>query len=359
MSLLTTTITNLRNLSAVTLAPCPGVNLIAGENGSGKTSILEAFHLLGYGRSFRSHRIEPIITHGQTSLTIFSKVLGKHGEILAVGIEKHREGGSTIRVGGVDAQSAAELARIIPIQLINADSYRLLEAGPKYRRQFLDWGVFHVEHSFFPAWQRLQRALKQRNAALRGKGHAIIHAWDEEIINLTQLMTELRQRYLQQFLPLFNRIAAEFLPGRELALNYFPGWNCKQDYREALAASLPRDRELGYTQLGPHRADVRIVTGGQPVERILSRGQQKMLFNALQLTHGLLLKEQVDKSCVYLVDDLPAELDNRAKQCLIALLAELNSQAFITGIDKAELSALFANKPAKMFHVEHGVVKAA
>src|SRR5690606_22288729 len=160
-------VTGVRNLQPVTLHPSPRINLIHGANGSGKTSLLEAIHLLGLARPFRSTRLQPVIRYGEQASTDFGEIRQRTGETNSVGITRTKQADYQSRMDGQKVRSLAELAAALPLQLINRDSFRLLEGAPKQRRQYLDWGVFHVEHQFLPAWQRLQKSLKQRNSLLR------------------------------------------------------------------------------------------------------------------------------------------------------------------------------------------------
>ena len=160
-------VTGVRNLQPVTLQPSPRINIVYGANGSGKSSLLEAIHLLGLARSFRSTRLQPVIQHGQDACTVFAEVLQISGITNSLGITRNKQADYQIRIDGQSVRSLAELAETLPLQIINPDSFRLLEGAPKQRRQYLDWGVFHVEHQFLPAWQRLQKSLKQRNSLLR------------------------------------------------------------------------------------------------------------------------------------------------------------------------------------------------
>ena len=148
MSLTRVTVTAVRNLHAVTLSPSPRINILHGANGSGKTSVLEAIHLLGLARSFRSLRLQPMIQYEQPACTVFGQVQLPDGGLCSLGVSRERDGDFQIRIDGQNARSAAQLAEALPLQLINPDSFRLLEGAPKIRRQFLDWGVFHVEPRF-------------------------------------------------------------------------------------------------------------------------------------------------------------------------------------------------------------------
>jgi len=169
MQLNSLSISNLRNLHSIHLDLHPHFNIICGENGSGKTSLLEAIHLLSTGRSFRAKQAKQIIRFGQKACLVAGAVssMSDTGRATRIGVERLLSGGIKIRVAEQDCTSIAELAKNLPLQLINSESYCLLEASPQYRRQFLDWILFHVEQSFFPVWQRFKRALQQRNAALR------------------------------------------------------------------------------------------------------------------------------------------------------------------------------------------------
>lgn len=140
MSLSRLSVTGVRNLHPVTLTPSPRINILFGDNGSGKTSLLEAIHLLGLARSFRSIRLNPVITYEQPACTVFGQVELPDQHSRALGVSRDRSGEVRIRIDGQSVRSAAELADTLPLQLINPDSFRLLEGAPKLRRQFLDWG---------------------------------------------------------------------------------------------------------------------------------------------------------------------------------------------------------------------------
>lgn len=156
MSLTRVSVTAVRNLHPVTLS-LPRINILYGDNGSGKTSVLEAIHLLGLARSFRSARLQPVIQYEEAACTVFGQVMLANGIASNLGISRERQGEFTIRIDGQNARSAAQLAETLPLQLINPDSFRLLEGAPKIRRQFLDWGVFHVEPRFRPSGSACRR----------------------------------------------------------------------------------------------------------------------------------------------------------------------------------------------------------
>lgn len=357
MSLTRLTITGVRNLHPVTFYPSSRINLLYGANGSGKTSVLEAIHLLALARSFRSLRLQPVIQYEQPSCTVFGQVSFEHERVCNLGVERQRDGDFTIRIDGENARSTAQLAEVMPVQLINPDSFKLLEGSPKVRRQFLDWGVFHVEQRFLGTWQRLQKALKQRNSWLRhGTLDAVSQAaWDRELCLASAQIDDFRRNYIQALKPVFERTLAVLVDLPGLVLSYYRGWDKDRELGEVLAGSLARDRQLGHTHSGPQRADLRLRLGGHNAADILSRGQQKLVVCALRIAQGHLLGQARRSQCVYLVDDLPSELDERHRKALCGLLEELNCQVFITCVDQEVLSDDWSeDTPLALFHVEHG-----
>lgn len=356
MSLISLKINHLRNLVDIELTPSLEFNFIYGANGSGKSSILESIYFLSLGRSFRSHLVSRIINYHQASLNIFGLV--KKNELnIPVGIEKHRQGKIKVKVNNEISTSAAELVKNLPLQLINPDSYHLLSAGPRERRQFLDWGVFHVEPQFFSVWQRIQRLIKQRNSALQQKlSIQQIKIWDSEFVILSKEITKFRQVYIQQLKPIVFSLLQDLIKIDDLIIDYYSGWAEDKDLGDVLSNSIMRDIALGYTQHGPQRADLLFKINSIPVEDVLSRGEQKLFICALQLAQGILLKQLTDSNCIYLLDDIAAELDNYRRECIVNVLKKLQAQVFVTAVEKESLGDLTKQVSVKSFHVKHGKV---
>jgi|LNFM01.1.fsa_nt_gb DNA replication and repair protein RecF len=359
MSLSRVSVTGVRNLQPVTLSPSPRINILHGANGSGKTSVLEALHLLGLARSFRSVRLAPVIQYEQPACTVFGQVQLSDGRQSNLGISRERSGEFVIRIDGQNARSASQLAETLPLQLINPDSFRLLEGAPKVRRQFLDWGVFHVEPRFLPAWQRLQKALRQRNSWLRhgtldGAAQA---AWDRELCLASDEIDDYRRAYIKALKPVFEQTLGELVELEGLTLSYYRGWDKDRSLSEVLSASIVRDQQIGHTQSGPQRADLRLRLGSHNAADILSRGQQKLVVCALRIAQGHLVDQAKRGQCVYLVDDLPSELDEQHRGALCRLLEDLHCQVFITCVDHELLREGWrTDTPVAMFHVEHGCI---
>jgi len=348
-------IRQVRNLHDVKINPGQRCNYIFGDNASGKTSVLEAIYLLSIARSFRTTHIKHVISHNQPSLQVFARLENINSESTAIGLERSAHK-TRIRINGSDVKQVSALSALLPVQIINPDVHKLLEQGPKYRRQFIDWGVFHVEHGFLQAWQQYYRVLKQRNAALRKKHNKKdITLWDEQLIQFAKRMTFSRENYLLGFLPIFNQYV-EKLMGLSVEIRYQRGWNPDDSFTETLNNAFDKDTFKGFTSFGPHRADLEISFNNILVQNCFSRGQQKLLVCAMRLAQITHLKKETNQQSIVLVDDLAAELDIQHRQNLIELLVDTEAQLFVTATEQNSF-ALPPEIESKMFHVEHGVLK--
>jgi len=326
-------------------------NVISGENASGKTSLLEAIFFLGRGRSFRTSRSEALIRKGSPSLVLRGRA-AREGRSQLIGLRFGRDG-LEARAGGEKIRSLAELAVLLPVQAIDPEVHRLVEDGPQERRRYLDWGVFHVEPSFVDHWRRYQRALRQRNAALKlGQAAALIRAWDQELVESAETVTGYRARYLAGLRPHVSALGEQMV-GAPIDLALHRGWNAELGFAEALAAAWPRDLERGVTSVGPHRADLAIRFGAELARDRISRGQQKLTAAAMllgQLRHDA---EQGSQVAALLVDDPAAELDAAHLERFLELVLALPAQLFITSLDPDNPS-IRALPAGHRFHVERG-----
>ncbi len=345
-------IDDFRNFSHVEIAPSERINLIYGNNGSGKTSLLEAIYYLSMGRSFRTHLNGRVIQNTQQKFSLFAQM-----DTTSIGMERNRDGAFRFKVADSCVETVAELAQRLPTQLINPDAYRLLDDGPKFRRDFIYWGLFHHEPHFLSLWREISRVLKQRNVALkqRLKKDEVLF-WDNTFVELADKIADMALHYIEAFKPYFFSLLKKLLLDiKGIEIRYWRGWAQDQELATLLQQGFASDSQLGYTQYGPQRANLVITVDGIPAKDYLSRGQQKLFVYAMRLAQGILLQQQnSNKRCLYLIDDLPAELDESRRQALFTILADLDSQIFITGVDAALLDPLLEVDLTEMFHVKHG-----
>lgn len=341
-----------RNIKTATLDLSPGLNLIVGPNASGKTSLLEAIHTLATGRSFRSPRLDRLIQYGADQLQLIARTQDSSGHSHVLGLQRKAKK-TQAKIDGEFVPKLTALVKLLPIHLIHPETHHLLEQGPRFRRQFLDWGVFHVEQSYLEVWQGYHRTLRQRNALLRQRATSQqIRAWNIPLADHAVILHKLRMRYVDLMRPHIQALANQLLDD-EPQFNYESGWSNSPNLLELLEATLAADRERGFTQHGAHRADLVITTQQIPAQLHYSRGQQKLLISTFRLAHLQVLRQLEQNAGILLVDDLPAELDRLRRGKLLQLLASMGVQTLITATDGDAINSdLWAE--SKTFHVEHG-----
>lgn len=339
MSITHVKIQHLRNISELAFAPSSAINLIEGENGSGKTSILEALHLLGLSRSFRTNKIRHLIQNSQESTLVFAEIDPlAQGLKHSLGVQRNLDSDLRIRYEGSDIDLST-LAELVPLQVINSDTFMLLEGSPAIRRQFIDWGVFHADKAFIQLWRGFRRVLKQRNTLLKcGKiDHQLRQVWDREFIDFSEQVNRLRKEYLSLLRPEFDKVISQLFAGNQIELNFSSGWDKKRELDEVLSTSFERDLKQGFTGSGPQRADLSLKIDGHSAAERLSRGQKKLVVSALKLAQGALFQRMNSRPCIYLIDDLPSELDAAHRALFCKVLEESANQCFITCVDASSL----------------------
>ncbi|TRY28907.1 DNA replication/repair protein RecF [Aliiglaciecola sp. M165] len=353
-------IQHFRNLQDVVVLPSPNLNFIFGQNGSGKSSFLEALHYLGFGRSFRTSKQKNVINNEELSFSIFCQ-LSVDAEILKLGISRNREDLVTVSINGEKSNRLSEFVSHVPVQIFTPQSADVILGSPSLRRRFIDWGLFHVEQSFSKTSQEYAKLLKQKNALLKkiGKNYSSddahqMHFWDKQIVRVGEIITNMRYSYLEAIMGHINDNLMHFLPEFSFEISYHRGWEKDAALQEAIFRKEEKDIKNGFLSVGPHKADLKIKSQGIDVAELLSRGQLRMLVAALQLAQVQYLSLKTSKSVVFLLDDIGAELDEVKRQLFIDRLLLEDTQLFITAIEKSQLSFIDKYKNKKMFHVEHG-----
>ena len=332
------------------------LNFVYGDNAAGKTTLLELVHVLSRGRSFRG-----------SSLQDCAGPAGKHwrlrgryqqqGDMPPVVVVAAWAQGELAQMRAGQAASRLELLREYPVQILEPGLHKLLQDGPSYRRGFLDWGVFHVEHGFHPAWRRYSRALRQRNLALRQRApDRELEPWTAELAQSGEQVHAYRLAQLEALRPYMERLVPRLLDTDDWSLDLQAGWTAGQSLRQTLDAHLARDRQQGLTQDGPQRAELRLRLFQRQTKTLVSRGQQKQLIAALLLSQCELICETTGSAPILLVDDFGSELGQDYQRRLFQTLRDYPGQLFITSF--APAGVLENIGEGAMFHVEHGRCRA-
>jgi DNA replication and repair protein RecF len=348
---------NLRCFSEFSLTPILGVNLLLGDNGAGKTSILEAIHILGYGRSFRGRIREGLIKNKADKLQITVRWLDQSESAQQAGFQ-HSGHQWQARINGETISGLGQFCEYFPVLTFEPGSHELITGSAEIRRRFIDWALFHVEPDFYPLWRRFNRALKQRNALLKTQAsNQALDAWDCEFAEAGEQLTLFRKAYLNQLNSPLHTLIKTFLPEcGELRLVYHPGWKDQQvSLQDALRLNRNRDVQAGFCNIGPHRADWQPILDDTLNREHFSRGQAKLLALACllaQAQHFVAIKGFWPILCF---DDLASELDQQHFSTVLRFLANIETQIWITGTENLAQYATYFHV-LKLFHVKQGVI---
>lgn len=349
----------LRRFKEVSLTPGPGINLITGDNGAGKTSLLEALHLMAYGRSFRGRVRDGLVRTGADAVEVFVEWHERASPRPRKAGLRHTGQSWQGKLDGEPVAQLGELCAALAVVSFEPGSHALITGSGEPRRRYLDWGLFHVEQDFLSLWRRYSRALKQRNAVLKtGAGGAQLDVWDHELALAGEPLTQRRLQYLEQLQPSLQRVATELVPSLGAAsLDFQPGWRRHElPLADALLLARDRDRSAGYTSVGPHRADWRVEYAANPHREALSRGQAKLTALSCLLAQAEDYAARRNEWPVIALDDLASELDRNHQQRVLGRLRDSGAQVFVTG---TEMPSAFEDLTldALWFHVEHGQVQ--
>lgn len=345
-----------RNLENVCMDLDTGLQLIYGDNASGKTSLLDAINVLCSARSFLGASPRKMQQFGTTEFSLNGVVSQEKSRPRPV---QYRWQDNQIRLslGKNQAGRSSEYAFFQPVQAVTPVSYRLLDDSPDIRRRFMDWGVFHVKHDCADIWRRFRRSLAQRNAMLAsGTGLRTLSAWDHEYIRLAELLDEYRTDYMELLDTQVKRYSGAFLPGSSLDIRYQRGWDAARSLDEVLNDNFRRDQERHFTYHGPQRAELILELDGVLVRDSASRGQKKLITFAVYLAQASLQQELGSHSGILLVDDLPSELDQEHISLVMNILRSFSMQVVVSCIDISRLPPEH-RCPNKMFHVKQGQVQ--
>lgn len=345
---------NVRNIESGHLDLAPRVNLLTGPNGAGKTALLEAVHLLIRGRSFRTNRSGSLLRHGAERLEVGAGCRDDQLGTVRLSYARERGGAVSLRRDGRPVRQSSAVAALLPIQLLLPDLSDLVFGSPGGRRQWLDWGAFHVKHEHAGNWRSYLRALRHRNSLLRASADSpTLGAWTAQLAEFGEVVDAGRRTYFENVVVHIRDCLIALNEELQVDFDYARGWN-GAGLAETLAEDNDRDRQAGLTTSGPHRADIRIRCFGELASTVLSRGQGKLVAMAMHLGQAKDLLTS-GRPSLFLIDDVGAELDQGHNEGLYALLNGLNCQilATTTHLESSE-TMLNQQSDSLMFHVKQG-----
>lgn len=348
-------IEHFRNLASQLVPLSPQINLITGDNGAGKTALLEAIYFLSRQRSFRTNQLPALIQQDKHYFRLIAKTVSPDHQVgLERRLETDKKLAFQLRIDRETQKSPARLAKIIPTIAITARSFQLIDAGPQFRRQFMDYAVFHFDSDFFNHWQTFQKALKNRNAALKQQmPRAVIDSFSATLIPTGEAVHACRNACFSAFKPLLDKHLLALNFPYAVTIRYAPGWNTEHSLADSLMRHFDYDFRLRHTRYGPHRADIKLSIEGGSADNRLSRGQQKTLILAMYLAQIDLIGEYGSATPLLIFDDIAAELDANKRNLVLNYLTNLNCQMFFSATE-AELFASDIRRRASLITLNDG-----
>ena len=348
---------NFRNFKNFDIEPGRGINLIVGENGSGKTALLESIYYLSLARSFRTSNHNAIINFDSKEFFLNAKLFDNNepDKIHVLGLSRDSYGKILAKLDGSYISKISVLASNICIQFLSPSSFDLLDGSPSNRREFIDWGCFYHFENYSFYFQQYKQVLKQRNALLQQKkSNEEILFWTKKFIEISLIINSFREKYLEIFNEKVKKIFEYFFSNLELQISLTPGFKTTvNDFTQQLNDSFSKEIMFGYSLFGPHKSDLKIKINGKNVVDIFSRGQQKLLVIALRISQGLIYEEIIQNNCIFLIDDLTSELDKNAQNKLFSYIKNFlnNSQFFITLLSDSYANEINVNQNCKIFRL--------
>jgi len=366
----------LRNIAEASLELGPGFNYLYGENGAGKTAVLESIYLLARGRSFRARNINQLVSQGVVEMLVRAELNNAAG-LQRLGFSRRIEQQSSVNtfsLNGQVCQGFSALATELAVQTLLPDAAELVYGAPGERRRFLDWGLFHVKQNYLSLSRRYHRTLQQRNAWLKtvsgvdGLGEKD-DPWVQQLLEAGREISIAREEYVKLLEMPFTEALSSLSGDMGMHLDYaWGGLVSEAECGKKMSESFARDVKFGMTHRGPHRADLSIIVedagGGAPgpekssmkAGERLSRGQAKVAASALMLAQVALQRARVGQGSVVLIDDLGAELDAAHWRRFLVTLEQLGCQVIATSTQPPDKQGWLTGINCDVFHVEQGAV---
>ncbi len=353
-------IRHFRSLHECDWQPVDGLNVLTGPNGIGKTSFLEAIYFLSSGKSFRPGGIQNLITHGQSSLSVFAES-HQVGNQYRLGVSKDKQGVVKARLQDLTLKGITPISLLLPVVAIHSCSYHFVDSGPETKRRFLDWLTFHVKPDHLLLWKKYRYLLKQANALLKQGNNTFTdrHFWYEQLAESGTALDAQRRAVFELLVEeCGSRWNSGLLKQTGIKLHYCSGWKSEKELLGELLHQDERHVRYGAITVGPHRMDVRIMAGPGEARKILSRGQKKLLAIEMYLTQVQMIYESTGRWPVVCLDDLDAELDQEHLQYVFNQFETIDTQVFASSLHPEVIANHFpVHKESRVFHVKHDLIR--
>ncbi|MEG1617846.1 MAG: DNA replication and repair protein RecF [Bacteroidales bacterium] len=353
-------IVNYKNIPQADLSFSPNINCLLGNNGMGKTNLLDAVYYLSFCKSFTNVIDSQNIKHEEDFFMLQGRYedVDKREEIYC-GMKRRSK--KQFKRNKKEYERLSDHIGFIPLVMVSPADAELISGGSEERRKFMDLVISQFDKQYLDALIRYNTALQQRNALLKQEppvtDHSLFEIWEEQMARYGRLVYESRRRFIDGFLPVFQEFYTFISQGKEqVSLNYTS--HCqKGDLAPMLAEVRQRDQVLGYTTRGIHKDDLEMNLGEHPIKRIGSQGQNKTYLITLKLAQFDFLKKMGPTTPILLLDDIFDKLDaGRVKQIITLVSGERFGQIFITDTNREYLDEIIRqlHHGFNLYGVENG-----
>ncbi len=353
---------NFRNYSEETFEFCDGINVLTGLNAQGKTNAGEAVFLLCTGYSPRATRDKQLVKKGESHATISCEAITRYGNV-NISLDIDNDGKKEIKINGVQVLKIGELLGNIFSVFFNPSELKLVQESPEDRRRFMNISLSQMSKNYFYSLNRYNKILAQRNNLLKDKDREMVldtlPIWDMELTKYAAKIIKLRNEFLQKLSPIASSCHQKLSGGKEeLIISSEKGYYGEEDeiayaLKEDLRTAYEKDIRLGFTTLGPHRDDMKIILNGEDVKVYGSQGQQRTVALSIKLAEAELFKDKFSEYPILILDDVLSELDKSRQRKLISSLDNIQTILTGTSIEKS----IMGKKEFKKIVIENGKIK--
>lgn len=355
---------NFKNYSEFSAAFSPRINCFAGNNGSGKTNLLDAIHYLSLCKSY-FNAIDSQNIRNSEGYFLIQGHFEKNGETDAIycGMKRHQK--KAFKKNGKEYQKLSEHIGLYPLVMISPNDNELIWGVSEIRRKFIDSIISQYDRVYLDSLISYNNAVKQRNSLLKqfSKSHTmdstLLDIWDEQLVIYGKTIISKRHDFLMSFIPMFNHFYHIISDNKEEVSLVYESSLDGRDFKAALMSSLQKDRILEYTTIGPHKDDLEFKINHLSLKKFASQGQQKSYLLSLKLAQYQYIKDKKHTKPLLLLDDVYDKLDETRFNKLIELVkGEEFGQVFITDTHLERMQALFEDNRVdhKLFVVNNALV---
>lgn len=347
-------IKNFRNYEKQEIELNPHINIFYGDNAQGKTNILEAIFISGFGKSFRTSKEKEMIKLGENFLesTVFYQKSDRDGKIRIVISNKKQ-----IEVNGVKIKKLSELIGKINLVIFTPDDIQILKSGPEKRRKFLDMMIGQLRPKYVYILNLYLKTLEQRNNYLKqikeeNKTENMLEIWDEKLAEYAEIICKYRTEFIEKINSKIKKIHSEVTSNsEEINIEYITECSNMEIYLQLLKQRRKLDIIKGYTTKGIHRDDFKCIINNKEIEAYGSQGQHRTAILSLKLSELYVIYDEIGEYPILLLDDFMSELDEKRRKSFLSYIKD--TQVIITCTEKMELGNI--NK-YKLFNVKNGKI---